>query len=111
MLSVTDQIEAAYRQMAGEARYRPSAPSDGLGTITVPLAELDLDVEATTYAHRWNRDEDSMEYWVGCCDYATRPAVIFAIKAVRNLNAGMFGRATALTLLKMAVTSLEAQKP
>lgn len=107
--TTTQQIELAYRRMAEEAKYRPSAPSDGFGTITVPLTELDLDAEAGEYAEQWSRDEDSDTYWVGCCHYPYRPAVIFAIEAVRNLNGGISGKATALTLLKMAITSLENQ--
>lgn len=107
MNRTTQQIEAAYRQMADEARYRPKAPSDGFGTITRPLAECDLDAEAAAYAQSWNREEDSMTYWVGCCDYTTRPAVVFAVEAARNLNAGTSGRDVGLALLKMAVKSVE----
>lgn len=76
MITTSQQIETAYVQMAEEARYRPAAPSDGFGHITVPLEDLDLDAEARAYARSWDRDEDAGEYWV---------------------------------LLKMAVTSLEAE--
>ncbi len=44
--------------MAREARYRPAAPSDGFGNITVPEDELDLDAEARAYAERWSREEE-----------------------------------------------------
>ncbi len=106
--TTTQQIEKAYRQMADEARYRPKAPSDGFGTITAPLAECDLDAEARAYAESWNRDEDEHQFWVGCCHYDYRPAVIFAIEAVRNMNAGIGGRPPALDLLRMAVAALES---
>jgi hypothetical protein len=49
----TRQIAAAYRRMAAEARYRPAAPSDGLGGITVPVEQLGLDAEAIRYARNW----------------------------------------------------------
>lgn len=45
--NVHEQIRNAYRRMAAEAHYRPTAPSDGMGSITVPL---DLQAEATAYA-------------------------------------------------------------
>jgi hypothetical protein len=81
------QIEDAYRRMADEGRYRPAAPSDGLGNITVPLESLDLDKEASEYARQWWEQEDECEFTVGCCNYPTRAATIFAIEAARSCAA------------------------
>lgn len=101
------QIEGAYKRMADQARYRPAAPSDGLGNITVPLASLDLDEEAKLYTRRWTEEENTGQFQVGLCDYSTRPSTIYAIEAARNLCGVSNG--TALRLLKMAVSELEAQ--
>jgi hypothetical protein len=94
------QLADAYRRMAREARYRPAAPSDGLGNIAMPPEELLLDAEAEDYARRWWRDEEDGAFTVGCCNHSTRPATVFAIEAARCLCGG--ADATALRLLRMA---------
>jgi hypothetical protein len=100
-----EQIEDAYRRMADEGRYRPAAPSDGLGNITVPLESLDLDKEASEYARRWWAQEDECEFRVGCCNYPTRAATIFAVEAARLMCSA--DDAAALRLLQMAVAEVE----
>jgi hypothetical protein len=104
------QIEAAYEAMAAKAKYRPAAPSDGLGGPTVSFEQLDLSKEASQYAQEWWKEEDEQAFDVGCCDFVTRPATIFAIEAARNMCAGVGGQAAALRLLKMAVKELESLK-
>jgi hypothetical protein len=100
------QIADAYKRMAHEAHYRPAAPSDGLGNITVPVEKLDLDQEAQRYAGMWWHEEHGHEFFVGCCNYRTRAATIFAIEAARNLCG--VADDVALRLLRMAVAELEA---
>lgn len=99
-----EQIADAYRRMADEARYRPQAPSDGLGNITVALEQLDLDEEAETYARHWWTQEDDGEFYIGCCNYPTRAATVFAIEAARCLCGAQDD--VALELLRMAVAEL-----
>lgn len=82
---IVAQLEAAYRRMAREGRYRPAAPSDGFGGIAIPPEELDLDAEAREYAAEWWAAEDAQEFWVGCCNFPTRPATVFAVEAARLL--------------------------
>ena len=101
------QIEDAYRRMADQGRYRPAAPSDGMGNITVPLEDLDLDAEAKEYARRWTEEENKGLFYVGVCNFSTRPSTIFAIEAARNLCGVSDG--AALRLLKMAAAELEEQ--
>jgi hypothetical protein len=108
--NIRKQIESAYRTMAEEGRYRPAAPSDGLGNLAVPVEELDLQAESAQYAEEWWAEEDSQSFDIGCCNHDTRPATIFAIEAARNLCAGTSGNAAALRLLKLAVKDLEAYK-
>jgi hypothetical protein len=104
------QIEAAYRAMAREARYRPCAPSDGLGNITAQESELDLDAEVQSYAEEWWGQEDDGTYLIGCANYPERPAMIYAVEAAR-LCCGEFGsRRYALRLLEMAARELRTEK-
>ena len=107
MKAVFEQIATAYKIMAAKARYRPAAPSDGLGNITVPGNELDLSREALQYADDWWGSEDGLDSRIGCCNFETRPATIFAIEAARQMCSGNGGNATALKLLKLAVKELE----
>lgn len=109
---VADQIAGAYRLMASRCRYRPAAPSDGFGHITVPPNELDLDAECLDYARQWWAEEDDLKFYIGCCNYDTRPATIFAIEAARNLCAGSDGDELARKLLEMALEAMgERGKP
>ena len=70
---------------------------------------MDLEREARDYARRWWKEEDNLKFFVGCCDFDTRPATIFAIEAARNMCAGVLGSRVALRLLKMAVKQLEGE--
>lgn len=80
---VAEQIADVYRLMAGKGRYRPAAPSDGMGHITVPLRELDLDAEIALYAEAWWRQENAMDYQVGVPSFELRPALILAVETAR----------------------------
>lgn len=98
------QTEDAYRRLAAEARYRPAAPSDSMGTIVVPLAELDLAAEARSYTLNWLREENDLTYFAGCPDFPDRPALIFIIEAARALCG--CERELASRLLRMAADEL-----
>lgn len=76
--------------MMAELGYRPAAPSDGLGGITVPYAELEVDVEAREYARRFLAEEESDSYFAGCTDYTFNRAAVLALEAFRLMNAGRF---------------------
>lgn len=106
-LNCVTQIRDAYRRMAIIGRYRPMAPSDGFGNITVPDDELDLEAEAAGYARQWWDDEDAAAFRIGCCDFESRIATVFAVEAARQMCGGMFGARTALRLLRMAVAEME----
>lgn len=100
------QISAAYRAMAAEARYRPAAPGDGMGSISVPEAELDIERECADYTRYWWREEDTGDFRIGSCDHSTRTATIYTVEAARQMCSVEDG--LALQLLKMAVAELEA---
>jgi hypothetical protein len=106
--NILEQIHGAYRLMGEKARYRPAAPSDGMGSIVVPESELNLEQECREYAERWWAEEDKHSFFVGCCNFATRPATIFAIEAARCMCGGSDGNRNALKLLELAVKDLQA---
>jgi hypothetical protein len=101
------QIEAAYRRMALEARYRPAAPSDGFGHITVPDRQLNLEAEAEAYAEHWWKEEDGLAFWIGCPNFPARPAMIYAIEAARLVCGPPSARRYAKRLLRMALAELK----
>lgn len=98
------QIADAYRRMA-RMKYRPAAPSDGFGHITVPIADLDIEQEVLDYAKQWRREEDSDDYYLGCPDFDDRPALILIVEAARLLNGQ--DRAKAVQLLTAATADIE----
>jgi hypothetical protein len=85
---VHEQIASVYLIMADQARYRPAAPSDGYGNITVPAPELDLDAEIRDYAAAWLQSEDNGSYWCGSPDYPLRKVMILCIEAARACAGG-----------------------
>jgi hypothetical protein len=106
--AMIEQAVNAYLKMDKHAKYRPAAPSDGMGNITVPIENLNLHKEAHTYAERWVEDEDGFNFFIGSGDYQTREALIFTVEAARNLCAGRLGDHVALKLLKLAIKEVEA---
>lgn len=104
------QIEDAYREMVERARYRPAAPSDGLGNVAVPLEELDLEAEARDYAERWLAEEDRHEFYVGVPDYSTAVPMVWTIEAARLMCGMPEHYARAVTLLEMAAERLRGEQ-
>lgn len=82
------QITDAYKKMAIELRYRPAAPGDGFGNITVRYEELDVEKEAVAYARAWWKEEDKGDYIIGSPNYELRPAMVHAIEAAKQMCAG-----------------------
>jgi len=105
------RFKEAYLEMARQARYRPMALSDGWGNILLSAKELrdptQLDTEATTYAEDFCAEEDTDSFNIGCSDFETNRAFVWTIEAARCLAAGVFGKAAAHMLLKMAITEIE----
>ncbi len=88
-MSKLERFAEAYKMMA-ELGYRPAAPSDGFGGITVPHAVLEVDIEAREYARRLEIEEDSDHYFAGCTDYTFNRAAVLALEAFRLMNGGRF---------------------
>src|SRR6516162_7387943 len=105
------RFKEAYLRMAQDARYRPSAPSDGVGNIGLSAKELcnpaRLDREAAAYAAAFCAEEDKGAFHIGCSDFETNRAFIWAIEAARCLASGILGEPHALRLLQMAIADVE----
>jgi len=99
----------AYLLMAKEARYRPQAPGDGMGHISLTEKQLAdperLQREATAYALKFNKKENERAFWIGCSDFCTNRAFIWTIEAARALAGGKPD--LALDLLNMAVKDVK----
>lgn len=84
---LTSEVERyieAYKAMAAmPIPYRPGAPSDGLGHITVPLDQLDLDAEALEWAARLSAETDSHRFHIGVPDYRLNRAFAYALEIAR----------------------------
>lgn len=79
----------AYCQMAEQVLYRPAAPSDGFGHITIPTAELEASMEARDYVKRFLDEEAEDRYWVGNPDFSANRAFIWTLEALRLMCGGM----------------------
>jgi hypothetical protein len=88
-MSKLQRIAEAYKMLA-ELGYRPAAPSDGFGGITVPYAELEVDIEAKEYARRFVAEENTNRYDAGCTAYTFNRAAVLALEAFRLMNSGRF---------------------
>lgn len=99
---IKSQLMAAYKRMAREASYRPAAPSDGFGNITIDIDSLNLHEEAEAYAHSWWKEEDIGKFWTGCADFEMRESMVYAIEAARLCCAGTQTKNHARKLLQMA---------
>jgi len=102
---IVNQIGSAYMDMAKRCHYRPAAPRDGCGNIAGPTND---EQEITKYAQRWWEEEDSFNFFIGCCNSETREATIFAIEAARQMCSGTSGNETAYQLLTESLHRLRA---
>jgi len=68
------------------------------------MGDLNLQRECEDYERRWDEEEDSNSFHIGCCDYSTRPATIFAIEAARALCGT--NNDLAIDLLRLALDEL-----
>lgn len=103
---ITEQVADAYRTLA-RLRYRPAAPSDGFGNITVPEHKLNLEREVMGYADHWWEEEEAGKYRIGCPHYSLRPAMILVIEAARLMCGAPKNRQLIKSLLREAVRAVE----
>lgn len=103
-----EKATEAYRIMA-ELGYRPGLSSDGLGNITTPRSEWDIDHEAEAYCKMFTEEEDTHRYAAGVTDYRSSIAAMLILEAFRLCNAGLLEGATTLVprLLQRAAEEYE----
>src|SRR5262245_31327459 len=105
------RFREAYLLMARDARYRPQAPSDGLGNIMLSEKELAdearLELEASSYAIKFMKEEDDDEFFIGCSDFTTNRAFVWTIEAARLLASPDIPRA--IKLLEMAIDEIKRE--
>jgi len=110
MSAKLERFHQAYLAMAKQAKYRPQAPSDGCGNIQLTKEQcadkIRLNAEATAYALAFDREEDSLQFWIGCSNFSTNRAFVFAIEAARVLASDSDGNPVAQKLLEMAVAEI-----
>ena len=86
---IREQIKEAFRTMAEELGMHP--PSDA---------------DANDFAKEWWREEDNLTFKIGCANFSTRKATIYAIEAARHMCAGTHGDAAAIKLLRLALAEM-----
>lgn len=100
----------AYLAMARFALYRPQAPSDGFGHITLTKKQgadrERFEREAIEYAKRFRKEEDTLSFRIGCSNGSTNQALIWIIEAARQICGGFRGDRTAIVLLEMALVQI-----
>ena len=105
------QVEEAYKTMAERARYRPHAPSDGFGNITVPERKLDLPAEIQSYLEEWEKEEDDGSFHLGTVSGDGRKALIFTVEAGTAITSVAYERAEKLLELALdEVKRVRAQR-
>jgi hypothetical protein len=100
--------------MAREAKYRPAARGDGMGSVRLSADELAdlarLRNEADQYAIRFIQQINSGSFFIGVPEGRTNRAFVFVIEAAKQLCAGD-GDPWALELLVMAIREILEQNP
>jgi hypothetical protein len=103
-----ERYAEAYLNMARVAKYRPQAPGDGCGAVSLTCDEAAdperLWAEAVAYAKRFNDEENDRAFNIGCTNFSTNRACIYTIEAARCLCGG--ADEVAAILLKMALEEL-----
>jgi hypothetical protein len=104
----------AYLAMSRRADYRPAAPSDGFGHIQLSTDQLNdaarLSREADHYAVGFLREDDAINYPIGCPDYTFNKAFCWAIEAARLLCSPAPVEARKLLLMAAAEIGAETRK-
>jgi hypothetical protein len=106
------RYKQAYLEMAKRTKYRPGAPSDGMGHIQMSAEQLRdpaiLDREANRYAIGFVHQDDEMEYPMGCPDGGVNKGFFYAIEAARLPCSDYHARPFARELLKMSIEEIDA---
>jgi hypothetical protein len=122
------RFRQAYLAMAKQANYRPAAPIDASGKVTLSVEELvdperlayDAEAavsyaaevwagriwreEAVSYANEFLDEKNTQRFWIrGGSHWDHHRALVYTIEAARQLNSGADGADSAIRLLEMAL--------
>jgi hypothetical protein len=92
--NIREQIKEAFRAIAKE--LGAAVPSNS---------------EANAFAETWWKQEDDLTFRIGCADFTTRKATIYAIEAAKFMCAGRSGDAAAIKLLKLSLAEMKQAVP
>jgi hypothetical protein len=105
------QIAEYAKQEARRVELAAKAKASGCGGIYLSSEELNneaiLEREAGDYAKGFYKQDEEMNYPIGCSNFDTNRAFVFTIEAARVLCGGSEGDETAIRLLRLAVAGIE----
>ena len=108
--SRVERFAEAYLEMAKRARYRPAAPGDGFGNVSLSTEDLRdterLMREAKEYAVRFLEADDAGIHRLGVSNYSTNRALVYVVEAARALCGGSQDD-LASELLQMAIDEIK----
>jgi hypothetical protein len=107
-----ERFAEAYLEMAKRAKYRPAAPGDGMGNVSLSDEEARdpdrLMREAKEYAARFLEADNATKHSIGVSNYTTNRALVYVIEAARSLCGA--ADSLALDLLQMAIDEIKRSK-
>lgn len=106
-----EQFRQAYLTMAQKARYRPEAPSDGLGNVLLDEDELAdsaiLADEADRFADAFAQGDQEMQHvTIGCVHFPFAKAQVYLLEAAKLCCAGHTAAPTIRQLLTLAAAEM-----
>lgn len=101
---LAEAFVAQYKQMATEARYRPGAPSDGMGNLDNPESPITTE-EIFLWASEWVARDASPRPHVGFANFEDMAVLAVAIEGCRSICGGNLPLAA--KLLRMAASDLD----
>jgi hypothetical protein len=88
------RICEAYLEMAKKLNYRPAAPGDGMGGVSLTQEQAAdqkrLLAEGALYAQRFITEEDTRKFWIGVSHWPHNRALVYTIQAARTLCSGNY---------------------
>jgi hypothetical protein len=103
----------AYKAMSLYVKYRPQAPSDGMGSLLMTKKEIEnpdiLDLEAKAYARELAECDYELEWTLhGCLDYKCAKVFVYIFNAATLCFSGEINLVK--KLLQLALLEIENTK-
>lgn len=80
-----------------------------IANAKITFGPLMSEAEAARYAAEFYREDEATTFNLGCTDFQTSRAAVFAVEAIRLLNAGTDGVLGAVALLQLAIDDITHQ--